>query len=129
MKVVRYSDIEFIPASHEDRSNPGVMKKVLAKRNDLLKGRVQMINWAHLPIGKSFRAHYHEDLEEIFIILNGEVRITSGNKSEILFRGDTVVIPSKEIHSMVNTGKIDVDYVAIGISQGKNGKTIVTEDL
>ena len=51
MKIVRGNSLEFIPASHEDSQNPGVLKKVLATRNDLIAGRVQMVLIeSHLPV-------------------------------------------------------------------------------
>ena len=36
MQIVRGSEIEFVPASHEDPQNPGVLKRVLATKNDLI---------------------------------------------------------------------------------------------
>ena len=127
MKIIRGKDINFVPASHEDKKNPQVLKKVLLKRDDLINGRVQMINWAKLPLGKTFKAHYHEDMEEIFIILNGKTRITIDKETEELNEGDTVIVPIKEIHMMENISPFDVNYIAIGISLCNNGKTVISE--
>ena len=60
MKIVRFSDLSFIPASHEDPKDPGALKKILLKRDDLPAGRIQKINWARIPKGKTFAAHFHE---------------------------------------------------------------------
>ena len=57
MKLVRGSEIEFVGASHEDPKQPGVFKRVLATREQVLPGRVQMINWAKLPQGSRFQRH------------------------------------------------------------------------
>ena len=59
MQIVRGDEIEYTPASHEDPADPGVFKRVLATKFDLLVGLVQMVNWARLPTGKSFRKHFH----------------------------------------------------------------------
>lgn len=127
MVIIKSKDLEFIPASHEDQVNPEVWKKVLFKKEDLSEGRIQMINWAKLPPGNTFKPHYHEDMDEIFIIMEGEAEIKAGNKKERLQKGDSALVPLKEVHQMTNLGKEDVYYLVIGISHGQGGKTIVTE--
>lgn len=125
MKVVRGSQMTYIPASHEDSLNPEVWKKVLLTYKDVNPGSFQMVNWAKLPVGKKFRAHYHEDMEEIFIILSGKVRVRCGDENAILEKGDTVTIPPKKIHEMENLIDQDVEYIVIGIVEGVHGKTII----
>lgn len=46
-----------------------------------------MINWAKLPIGKSFAKHYHEDMEEVFILIEGKAEILVDDKKAIIKRG------------------------------------------
>lgn len=131
MKVIRGDQIEFVPASHEDPANPGVLKRVLATKNQLLNGRVQMVNWARLPAGRSFQPHYHEDMQEVFIILNGTVTMqVSGDDDGTLCElrpGDAVLIEPREIHQMSNLSKRDVDYLVFGISTEEGGKTVNAE--
>lgn len=124
MKIIRSSELEFIPASHEDPERPGSLKKVLARRTDLDAGNIQMINWALLPMEKSFESHYHQDMQEVFIILSGKVSITIDKETEALHTGDMVIIPQRAVHQMKNIGKKDVEYIAIGISQEGKGKTV-----
>ena len=124
MKIIRVSELQYIPASHEDPKKPGVLKKVLARSEELIAGKVMMINWALLPAGKSFESHYHEDLQEIFIILSGKTRIQGGETLEELHKGDAVIIDSGEIHTMTNVSEVDVEYVALGISKSGTGKTV-----
>lgn len=112
-------------AAHEDPQNPGVLKRVLAKRDELFEGRVQMVNWARLPAGSSFRAHYHEDMEEIFVVLNGPVEMHVDSAVCRLLPGDAIVIAPGEVHSMTNRAGADVDYIVIGIAGRQNGKTVV----
>ncbi|MDA0660346.1 MAG: cupin domain-containing protein [Planctomycetota bacterium] len=125
MRVIRASEQSFVAAAHEDPRNPGVLKRVLAKRDELLDGRVQMVNWARLPARSSFRAHYHEDMEEIFVVLNGPVEMVVDDTKCALLPGDAIVIAPREVHTMTNNGDADVDYVVIGIAGGLNGKTVV----
>lgn len=125
MKIIRKKIIPRVPASHEDPVDPGVLKQILFRRDDLDAGRIQMINWSTLLPGKSFKSHYHEAMDEVFIILDGEVEITVGEEKETLGKGDAVVIPEDTIHVMKNLTDRDVCYIAIGISRGEDGKTIV----
>ncbi|MGE5252834.1 MAG: cupin domain-containing protein [Planctomycetaceae bacterium] len=125
MRIFRLRDLEWIPASHESPRSPSVWKKVLLQKADLPEGRVQMVNWCRMEPGKSFRAHYHEDMEEIFIILKGQAKIIVPGEEAEMARGEAVAIPPGEVHEMKNAGGEDLEYLAIGISQGKGGKTIL----
>lgn len=124
MHITKASRIDYIPASHESAQNPGVLKKVLARNTDLHEGNIQMINWALLPVGKSFEPHYHEDMQEVFIILTGLAEITIDRETALLESGDLVIIPPRSVHVMRNMGTEDVEYIALGISQTGTGKTI-----
>ncbi len=127
MKLSRAADLAFIPASHEDPKNPGVLKKVLLGRSDFIEGHVQMLNWAHLPVGKSFAKHYHETLQEIFVMISGEVEMTVQGQTFPLHPGDAFAVDIDEVHSMVNTGSTDATYIVFGISQSEQGRTITVE--
>lgn len=125
MKIVRGKDLEFVPASHENPEMPGVFKKVLATRDDLLAGRVQMINWASMPVGATFAAHYHEDMEEVFVIVSGSAEITISGVRNSLASGDVVVIPPRSLHEMKNCGSVPLEYIVVGITTDQGGKTVV----
>lgn len=125
MRVVRGAEIEFEPASHEDPDRPGVYKRVLLQKADLVPGRVQMVNWAKLPIGASFARHYHEDMEEVFVILDGMIRAIVDQTQVELAAGDCIVVGRGERHQMTNMSNHDVHYVVFGIAGNNNGKTVV----
>ena len=123
----------FVPASHEDPMNPGVLKRVIATQQNFQAGQVQMLNWAQLPVGSSFQPHYHEDMQEVFVLLSGVVtmRVRKRNSDDsagdcITMRpGDTVIIDPTEIHHMQNIGDVVAEYIVFGISSQKSGRTIV----
>ncbi|MFK7767163.1 MAG: cupin domain-containing protein [Mariniblastus sp.] len=127
MHLVRGSQIEFVPASHEDPKNPGVLKRVLATHSNLIRGQVMMVNWALLPIGKSFNAHFHEDMQEVFIILSGTATMTVDKQDHELAKGDAIVIDHREIHKMQNTCDQDVEYIVFGVSTEEGGSTVNVE--
>lgn len=124
MKFIRSSELEYVPASHEDPEDPGVLKKVLFERDDLVDGRVQMVNWAFLPVGNSFAPHYHEDMQEVFILISGDAEMTVGDEILIMKPGHAVEVPIKEVHYMKNVGKTPVEYIVFGIALEQGGKTV-----
>ena len=125
MKTITSATLPFVPAAHENPLSPGVLKKVLLEKADLQPGRIQMVNWASLAVGRQFARHYHEDMQEIFIIVQGEAEITVGTETVTLHRGDAVVIDPREVHQMQNAGTEVVEYLAIGITSQAGGKTVV----
>jgi len=127
MQIVRGDEIEFTPASHEDPDDPGVLKRVLATKFDLIVGLVQMVNWTRLPVGKSFRKHFHEDMQEVFVIIDGQVEFWCDGESAQLRRGDAVLVEPQEVHQMTNLGEDDAYYVVFGISSRDGGKTVLCE--
>lgn len=125
MKKISTKTLDFIPASHEDQKDPGALKKVLFKTSDFSpKGKIQMINWVKLRRGKSFTPHYHEDMDEVFIIISGKVKMSIDSEEEILEKGDAVFAPMRSVHQMDNIGEEDACYIALGVSLGKGGKTV-----
>lgn len=86
MKIIHFRKLEFIPAGHEDPKKPAVLKKVLFKKEDLVKGKIQMINWAKLTPNRSSKTHYHQNMEEVYIILNGKAELMIGDEKKSLKR-------------------------------------------
>lgn len=102
-----------------------MLKRVIATAADLQAGQVQMVNWAELPAGHSFQKHYHEDMQEVFMLLSGSVAMTVGDEEVKMAAGDTVIVDVKERHQMRNTGESTAEYIVFGISSGEGGKTVV----
>lgn len=128
MKKIKISEIPEIPASHENESSPGVWKRILFTTKDFPKnGKIQMINFARLPKGSSFSSHYHEDMQEVYILLSGQTKMQINNEETKLIKGDAVVIPIGAVHKMTNLGNDDAEYIIVGVSLQNGGKTIRTE--
>jgi mannose-6-phosphate isomerase-like protein (cupin superfamily) len=127
MRFIPAGSRPFVPASHEDPERPGVYRRLIAARDELSDGRVQMINWAHLPVGHAFRAHYHEDMEETFVIIAGRCTMEVDGTRQALERGDALIVAAREVHSMQNTGNEPVDYLVVGVSRGRHGRTVVVD--
>ena len=127
MKYIPNDNADFIPASHEDPKNPGVLKRVIATAADLQAGQVQMVNWAKLPVGHSFQKHYHEDMQEVFVLLQGSVEMTVETESVSMSAGDSVIVGAREVHQMANVGDSEAEYIVFGVASGEGGQTIVVE--
>ncbi len=128
MHFVSGSKIDFVPASHEDPNDPGVLKRVLLTHADLIEGQIMMVNWARLPREKSFQPHYHEDMQEVFVLLEGRATMTVNDQEFAMGPADALVVDPREVHSMRNTCDGDVTYLVFGVSMGQGGKTINLSD-
>jgi mannose-6-phosphate isomerase-like protein (cupin superfamily) len=64
-------------------------------------------------------------MEEVFLILKGQAKIRVAGEEAGMAKGEAVVIPPREVHEMENIGAQDLEYLALGISQGKGGKTLL----
>lgn len=127
-RLVSFADLPYVPASHEDSAQPAVLKKVLFRREDFQAGTLQMLNWARLAAGKAFSAHYHEDMQEIFLIVEGEANMDIDGQTLRLARGDAISIRPGEVHRMWNDGGRDVEYIVFGITNSLVGQTVTVAD-
>ncbi len=127
MKIVRSSSLKYLPARHENPLDPGVLKKVLFTNVDILPGQIQMVNWAQLLPHKSFQAHYHQDMDEVFILLSGEVEVKIGTETEIMNKGDAVLIPATQMHTMKNFASTPAEFIVFGVSRSNSGRTVLSK--
>lgn len=127
MLPIHGSQLPLVPANHENPLSPGVWKRTLFTRDSIRPGIVQMVNWATLPAGKSFAPHYHEDMQEVFVIVAGRAHMTADGQTVVLQSGDAVLIEPREIHQMHNRDAEEVHYVVLGVSAGQGGRTVVVD--
>lgn len=124
MKFISSTASAFVPASHEDPRDPGVLKRVIATAADLQAGHVPMLNWSRLPAGRSFRPHHHEDMQEIFVVLSGRVTMRIDDRVVSMEAGDAVIVEPREVHEMSNTGETPAEFLVFGIASGDGGRTV-----
>ena len=127
MKYISADNSPYIAASHENPDRPGVLKRVIETAENFQRGHIQMLNWARLPGGSAFQWHYHEDMQEVFILLEGEVEMATDSKTVILRPGDTAIVDPRENHKMTNLLSTEAEYIVFGISSEQGGQTVVTE--
>lgn len=126
-KLVRSSSLPYLPANHEDPQDPEVLKKVLFTKADILPGQIQMVNWAKLLPHKSFQAHYHRDMDEVFILLSGKVEAQIGTEKNIMRTGDAVLVPATNRHTMKNLLATPAEFIVFGVSRSNTGKIVLTK--
>lgn len=88
-----------------------------------------MVNWTKLKKGTSFQPHFHEDMQEIFILISGKAKFIHGKNIYLLSKGDAFITDIKTPHEMINISARDLYYIVIGISKGQGGKTILIDKI
>jgi len=66
-----------------------------------------------LQKGESTGGHKHSDAEEIYIFLEGEGLMQTGNDKYDVKSGDVVVIAPGDFHKVSNVGNVPVSFVAV----------------
>ena len=72
---------------------------------------------------RAFARHYHEDMQEVFVIVQGAAEAVVGRESVTLQRGDAILIDPHEVHQMSNPGAND-DEVRKGLWQRDLGGVV-----
>ena len=66
-----------------------------------------------LPPGFAVKPHYHKTHEEIYYLLAGTGRMRVGDEWQAVKAGDAIYIPREQIHSLQNTGAVEIVLVVI----------------
>ncbi len=117
MKKINQSQRDWEPAAHEDPKDPGVLKKVITRHEEVNpKSRLMMINLCKVPVGKTHKAHSHKTMEEIFYFTEGVGEIRIEEEIETVGPGDRIIVPATAVHQIKNTGKGELKYFGLGIA-------------
>ena len=66
--------------------------------------------------GAFIAPHSHQDVEEVYYILEGAGKISIDNKRRKVKKGDLVYVPPKTIHTILHTGQKPLRLVTISVS-------------
>ncbi|MDD5455402.1 MAG: cupin domain-containing protein [Candidatus Margulisbacteria bacterium] len=73
-----------------------------------------------VPVGGSIGLHRHDNEDEVFIILKGQGICDDGTKKSQFSAGDALLTVSGGSHSIENTGKEDIEFIAIVMPYNKS---------
>ncbi len=65
-----------------------------------------------LPPGASIGEHEHINETEYYVILKGNGKVIDNGKEEPVETGEVVITPHGSKHSIINTGKTDLEFIA-----------------
>ncbi|HCZ06312.1 MAG: hypothetical protein PWP37_755 [Thermotogota bacterium] len=80
---------------------------------EMMEGRSRLFAKLKLPPGASVGAHKHEGEFEVFYILSGEGIFHDNGRNVPIKAGDVCFTGSGESHSIENTGKEDLEFLAV----------------
>ena len=78
----------------------------------LMKGPRMNFAMVQFQPGEDFKAHYHNEMEENFFILEGEVDIVVEGKVYHLVPGQFIHIEPEETHYVMNNGSVPVKMIS-----------------
>ena len=88
------------------------MRKILTGADEMY-GKGRMFNEMILAPGNSIGEHAHSGDNEIFYFLSGEGEYNDNGTVVTVRPGDTVVCNDGETHSLKNTGKEPLRFIAL----------------
>ena len=83
------------------------------------------VNAIVLPEGYDAGAHYHEEQEELYLVLDGEVEITFGEDDDqrfLLGPGGLARVDPTTVRRVRNAGSGDATYFIVGAKDGYVGR-------
>jgi mannose-6-phosphate isomerase-like protein (cupin superfamily) len=99
--IFKTDDLQQIPAF----SPPHHTKTTDRKLIDETAGACHFALWhGEIEPGGMAEAHIHNEMEQVFVILEGEALLRIGDEQHRVGRDDIVFIPSKEVHQVTSVG-------------------------
>jgi mannose-6-phosphate isomerase-like protein (cupin superfamily) len=103
------SEIEFSNSSHS-----GQIKKVIFHGFEMTSS-VTQVAYAELSTGDIVEEHYHESMEEVFLILDGECEFSLDGVSHLLKKDDVIKIYPKIKHTLRSIRDTKLYYFGVSI--------------
>lgn len=99
----------------EFRGGKGViqMTHFLEVEKDEFKGKGRLFAKNVLKPGTSIGLHEHVGDSETYVILSGEGLVNDNGDQKLVKPGDVIITRSGEKHSLENTGRFDLEVLAL----------------
>lgn len=102
------------------------IRELLAHRNSCI--RLQSLAEARVPAGTCTAPHFHPKTEEIYYILEGEGEMVIDHETSRIQPGDAIAIPPKAVHTIRNTGVVELRFLCCCAPGYEHDDTILVGD-
>lgn len=109
MTISRLADLPWESISHD----PAIKKQVFLRNGDL--GPVTQFARAVFKPGQLAPGHIHQDMGEVFLVLEGTLTITLDGTTTTHAPGTCLSIPPGENHELSNQSDRDLVILTLGI--------------
>ena len=107
MKVIRLQEVEgVLPSGHYNL----VSKRLLGESDSITGLRVSFVR---MQEGGGADPHVHDDAEQLFIVLKGEMKFKIGGVDLSLKQGNAVLVQPREVHENTNAVQSETEYLVI----------------
>ena len=103
-----------------------VVRELVSPRNSSLKN--QSIAEVTIPVGRAVREHYHKKTEEVYSIISGKGEMSLDGETEIVGKGDSIVILPEQRHKMTCIGDEDLVMFVTCSPSYTDEDQIITDD-
>jgi mannose-6-phosphate isomerase-like protein (cupin superfamily) len=100
--------------TNEERVHGGTVSAWNLFREEDFQSNVLWFNDNLVQPGVAIEPHKHEDIEEVYYILNGKGRMKIGVNEKDVVPGDAIYIPIQKEHSLSNTGLFPLRFICVG---------------
>ena len=109
MDCKRISAIQF-----EDSSHKGILKKVIFSKLELISATTQ-IAYSELIAGMEINEHFHDSMEEVFLILEGSCEFYMNGEIYFLEKEAVIKVNPKTPHKIKATSHLRFFYFGVAL--------------
>lgn len=93
-------------------------RQLLLSRNDPISSQLEAMTKGYIPPKGAYDWHVHENIDELFLVIQGTgvIEFEDGSKFEYS-KDDLVYIPSNTRHRIVNTGEGENEFIFVRMNQ------------
>jgi quercetin dioxygenase-like cupin family protein len=113
MKVIRKTLAE---VDREDAHDGSGEKRLYASRGDLQNEDFEAFTCGFLPGGRTFDWHYHEDTDEMMIVIKGSGLVRDREGEYEYHPGDFFIFPANVEHAIHNPTSVEHEYIFVRLA-------------
>lgn len=92
----------------EENETTRPREKLLVERSE---AETIALGYVALDDGKSTQVGFHEDEEEVYVVLKGKARLMIGDEQTVVAAGDVVYVPRNTAHQMTCISEEKLEYL------------------